>query len=259
MLYANDSRGNRILPAPGANAWCSHCAAAMIPKCGQRNIWHWAHHARDCDIWHEGETDWHFGWKLRAPVDWCEVMMPPHRADIRRPQDGLVIELQHSPISPAEIEKRETFYGNMWWLFDQTALRTTDTIRFFQKANGRWIARKLNYRGTYDAIKKPMFWDLGGPILAFDEPFHLHARDGYIRLLSKAEFLAQAGLAPLTKEECQAVSHYIVSRKASPPYDEPVLKLTLEAAEEFVRSIASHHATITAYRQDGSMEIMHAA
>lgn len=30
----------------------------------------------------------------------------------------MVIELQHSPITPHEIEIREIFYGNMKWIFD---------------------------------------------------------------------------------------------------------------------------------------------
>lgn len=254
MLYANNAQGNRIGPRPGIIAWCSHCGAEMIAKCGRRNIWHWAHHAGDCDSWSEGETDWHYGWKLRAPIDWCEVRLPPHRADIRRPYDGLILELQHSSIAPADIEQREAFYGNMWWLFDQTTLKTTNSIRFFQKPNGLWTARQLNYRGRFDAVKKRMFWDLGGPILAFDEPFHLRAREGYIRLLSKSEFLALANLAPLTAEEQQTISHYIVSCQEEGEQREPVLKLTLEDAEEFATSFATRRYTITAYRLDGRVE-----
>ena len=180
--------------------------------------------------------------------------MPPHRADIRRPYDGLILELQHSSIAPADIEQREAFYGNMWWLFDQTTLKATNSIRFFQKPNGLWTARQLNYRGRFDAVKKRMFWDLGGPILAFDEPFHLRAREGYIRLLSKSEFLALANLAPLTAEEQQTISHYIVSCQEEGEQREPVLKLTLEDAEEFATSFATRRYTITAYRLDGRVE-----
>lgn len=106
MLYGIDSGGNKVEATPGAAATCSSCRSQLIPKCGRVNRWHWAHRAGDCDRWGEGETDWHLGWKARAPMDWCEVVIPPHRADIRR-DDGLVIELQHSRISPADVEARE--------------------------------------------------------------------------------------------------------------------------------------------------------
>jgi competence protein CoiA len=44
--------------------------------------------------------------------------MGPHRADVVV-ADGTVVELQHSPISPAEIRAREEFYGqSMLWIFD---------------------------------------------------------------------------------------------------------------------------------------------
>jgi len=57
-----------------------------------------------------------------------EIVLPPHRADVcatRVHTDGearMVIELQHSPIEPAEIEERENFYfdkcNHMCWVID---------------------------------------------------------------------------------------------------------------------------------------------
>ena len=256
MIYAVDLQGNRIAPTPGAQAQCGHCHAPMIPKCGRRNMWHWAHHAGDCDTWSEGETDWHRQWKTRAPRDWCEVTLPPHRADIRRSHDGLIIELQHSSISPDEIEKREAFYGNMWWLFDATTVQSRDHIRFFRLSNGRWAPRQLNYRGKYDFVKKPMYWDLGGPILAFDEPFQLRPKEGYIRLLSRAEFLRLAGLSPLTLDEAKEISHYVVSFDPYPHGVDAVLKFSIEAAAEYAVSATAtrERRDIIAYRMDGSAE-----
>lgn len=116
MLYALADDDTRIRPTAGVRARCPSCQAELIAKCGQINFHHWSHKAGDCDSWSDGETDWHRGWKARADPSWCEVVMPPHRADIRRP-DGLVIELQHSSIVVEEIEKREAFYKPMWWLF----------------------------------------------------------------------------------------------------------------------------------------------
>jgi competence CoiA-like predicted nuclease len=93
-----------------------------MSKCGSINIWHWAHVTTvDCDAWGEPESEWHLNWKRGLPLDWIEVVMEDddckHRADIRLPT-GLVIELQHSPISVEEIQKREAFYQNMIWIFD---------------------------------------------------------------------------------------------------------------------------------------------
>jgi len=100
---------------------CPYCGADVIPKCGQEVIHHWAHAStEDCDTWSEGETDWHLNWKAYFPESWQEVTMGEnneHRADIKRP-DGLVIEVQHSPITSTDAEEREVFYKNVIWIFD---------------------------------------------------------------------------------------------------------------------------------------------
>ncbi len=117
MLYGSSEDGNRIEASPGAQAHCAGCKGPLIAKCGSVNKWHWAHRSKDCDSWHEPEGAWHLGWKSMAPKEWTEVVMGPHRADIRR-DDGLVIELQASTISAEEIVERENFYGRMIWLLD---------------------------------------------------------------------------------------------------------------------------------------------
>lgn len=40
-----------------------------------------------------------------------------HRADVRTPS-GTVVEFQHSPITLETIQERETFYGDLMWVFD---------------------------------------------------------------------------------------------------------------------------------------------
>lgn len=101
-------------------AKCSGCGDDVIAKCGEIKIWHWAHVNKECDSWYEPESAWHIGWKSLAPPDNQEVVIGPHRADIRTSK-GTVIELQHSPISPEEIREREQFYGDMIWIFDASA------------------------------------------------------------------------------------------------------------------------------------------
>lgn len=121
MLYAKNGN-DKIRATPGTLGTCPLCDEVMIPKCGEINIWHWAHkNLGDCDHWYESETNWHLQWKEYFPRGWTEVALTKgdekHIADIMCP-NGLVLEFQHSPISPSEIEIREAFYGNMVWVFD---------------------------------------------------------------------------------------------------------------------------------------------
>ena len=94
----------------------------MIAKCGDHVIWHWAHRRRvDCDAWWEPETEWHRSWKDRFPLKWQEVVHrdlvteEKHIADVKTP-NGLVIEMQNSPIHPDEVRSREEFYDRMVWV-----------------------------------------------------------------------------------------------------------------------------------------------
>jgi hypothetical protein len=97
------------------------CGYGCRPKCGEVNIWHWAHHARgDCDPWSEPVTEWHLGWQAAVPPERREVVIGSHRADIVTASGG-VVEIQHSPITAAVIAAREEFYGSrMAWIFDAT-------------------------------------------------------------------------------------------------------------------------------------------
>lgn len=205
MLYAIDSAGNQIEPTPKAEGTCGLCKLPLIAKCGSINVWYWSHRAGDCDPWNEGETDWHREWKRRAESGWCEVVLPPHRADIRRP-DGLVIELQHSSISATDIAAREAFYGDMWWLFHRE--RFGKNPGFLLTEDRGILLRWSNGSRTLPHVTKPMFCDLGGPIVEFIGP--LDRGGGRGRLLTRSEFLARAGLRPLNAHESALHSHHEV-------------------------------------------------
>ncbi|MCB4235886.1 hypothetical protein LDL59_14560 [Kaistella anthropi] len=103
--------------------FCPQCKSSVVAICGEINIWHWRHeNIADCDNWSEGETEWHIKWKNEFPKDWQEITIENeygiiHRADIKTP-NGLVLELQNSPISTIDIENREYFYGKMFWLIN---------------------------------------------------------------------------------------------------------------------------------------------
>ncbi|MEA5464935.1 competence protein CoiA [Leptothoe sp. PORK10 BA2] len=121
MQYANSLNGSKILATPEAKgAICPACGASVRAKCGNRNVWHWAHiNTEDCDTWSESEGEWHVGWKEIFPQEWREVVIGEHRADIQT-GGGLVVELQHSPITPEVVKEREHFYKNMIWIFNAT-------------------------------------------------------------------------------------------------------------------------------------------
>jgi len=127
IMYAVDSSAQRIPAQKGLRGHCEFCKSEVIAKCGEIYRWHWAHtNTGNCDSWAEGETDWHLYWKGLVPKDNVERVILKdaviHRADILT-DDGCVVELQHSPISVEDIRNRESFYGNMVWLFDLQAAR----------------------------------------------------------------------------------------------------------------------------------------
>lgn len=114
---------------PGLRAECPACGESVIAKCGSINQWHWAHEIKDdCDQWSEGETQWHRAWKEHFPEECREVVIGPHRADIKT-RRGTVVELQHSPISGIEIQHREYFYRQMVWVFDASDFGTNFQFR----------------------------------------------------------------------------------------------------------------------------------
>ena len=112
-------------------------AAQMVPKCGSLKEWHWAHKAgSDCDPWSEPIGPWHLSWQTALRPEHVEVPRQPHRADMMG-NGGVVVELQHSSISPEEIQQRESFYGDMVRLFDATfrfRVVRSDDMAFFASA-----------------------------------------------------------------------------------------------------------------------------
>ncbi len=122
MLYACDTQGKKITAHPQHTAACPVCHSPVIAKCGAINMWHWAHkHKHQCDSWSTSETDWHLQWKSLFPKEYVEVPVikhgKKHIADVRFP-NGVVIEFQHSSLSPDNIQEREQFYQRMYWVFD---------------------------------------------------------------------------------------------------------------------------------------------
>jgi hypothetical protein len=125
-----DIEGNDREAQPGLAGKCRDCGHALVAKCGQHRVWHWAHRkSKDCDPWWEQETEWHRSWKNQFPVAWQEIGHTAqsgerHRADVKT-ESGLVLEFQHSALSEAERVSREEFYARWSGLLTPTGVSAT--------------------------------------------------------------------------------------------------------------------------------------
>lgn len=157
MMYARDAHGHVLAPSKTVDGFCPGCRDKLIAKCGETNAHHWAHTSADCDPWHENEGPWHRRWKSCAKPEHTEVVLGPHRADIRRGQ--LTIELQHSPMAAEEVRERDNFYnahGQILWLLDGTEAN----IEVFREGGVHWFTWKQRRR-SFDRVGSPLGIDLG--------------------------------------------------------------------------------------------------
>jgi competence protein CoiA len=175
MKFA-DVEGKRQEAQPRLSGKCPKCGDAMIAKCGQHKVWHWAHRGTGpCDPWWEPETNWHRAWKNQFPEDWQEKIHwsgdgEKHIADVKT-ESGVVLEFQHSFLARDERESREKFYQKMVWVVDGLR-RMRDRSRFFVSLAGASIvkAKPLTYslRSNEGALLRdwvdghsPVFFDFG--------------------------------------------------------------------------------------------------
>ena len=155
MIWA-DVDGEKQVAQKGLTGVCPGCKESLIPRCGEINAHHWAHKGNDCDSWSEGETAWHIWWKNHFPVEWQEVSIGEHRADVQTPTT--VVEFQHSTISTEEIRRREEYYGNMVWVVDASAFSKNWSKRHGQSPD--WFGYKWKYmRKTWERAKCRVFMD----------------------------------------------------------------------------------------------------
>ena len=135
--------GQKTEPQPKLKGDCPNCHSMTIARCGEVKVWHWAHKGSlSCDPWWEKETEWHRSWKDNFPKEWQEVghideaTGERHIADVKTGA-GLIIEFQHSHITPEERRAREQFYKNMIWVVNGARL-AGDFPRFLKT---RWRFR----------------------------------------------------------------------------------------------------------------------
>lgn len=196
--------GKRILATPGARAVCPACDSKVQSKCGDIITWHWAHVAdADCDPWAEPDSEWHRGWQSKWPESMREIVIGNHRADIRS-DSGLVIELQHSPISPAEIAEREHHYGRMVWVFDATDAFDEDRLDI-RRAKDKPVNdtyrtfRWKHPRKSVTACDRPVLLDMGyGSLLHIGRMYAELGKPcgGWGYLVDVQEFIGRLGGIP---------------------------------------------------------------
>ncbi len=131
MFTASTKDNNRISIAdaiPGNYYRCPVCGNPVVVKAASSdNIrTHFAHKRNTLclDNWKHDMSNWHFEWQSKFPIESREVVVENegivHRADVLL--NNTVIEFQHSPISSAEFEERNSFYKKcgyrVVWLFD---------------------------------------------------------------------------------------------------------------------------------------------
>lgn len=143
----------------------------LVAKRGEIKEHHYAHkNACNKDNWLDPVmTEWHKSYQSICDRKNVEYRISKngklHIADIYN--NGMVIELQHSPISNETIDERETFYMNMIWLFDNTEREGPGMIKIRKSQiilrAGRLV--KMLYKGHIRETTKPTYLDLGDRIL----------------------------------------------------------------------------------------------
>jgi len=198
MLYAQSETGEKILPEKYGRAFCPFCNGVVIAKCGEINYHHWAHQSnKECDEWHESESDWHLKWKSQFPKENVEVTIRKndkrHRADVVG-NEGAVIELQHSSISTIAIREKEVFYKNMLWVFDlankQHFFKRKEQINE-REFSFKWVSPKR----SLIACKKPLYFDYGMKKMLCVTKFS-YAGYGTGYYVEKNEFILEHGGIP---------------------------------------------------------------
>jgi competence protein CoiA len=192
-----DRKGNRA--TPGKYGECPLCFEPLVPKCGNKRIWHWAHYAgTGCrDPYGESESEWHLIWKDRTTrrtrdgsvVGRPEVVVERNKvrsfADIKLP-NGIVVKLRRTPIGIDRIRECEDFYGRMVWLFDVDGA-DIDVCDKGNYCTFRW----RHARQSIAACRKRVFLDLGGSVLEVKK--HTAMRFGWGYLHSPDSLLAWLG------------------------------------------------------------------
>lgn len=159
MQYA-DVNGARTEAIPGGRGVCPGCQAPVLAKCGEVNVWHWAHDI-PCAIVGEPETAWHRRMKERFPAECREVIRGNHRADVLFGRT--VYEFQRNPLEPSEYTERTAFWRkqgyDIRWVFYHADHPETFVLRManegYMTFRWKWPKRRL------ECVQTPFLLDGG--------------------------------------------------------------------------------------------------
>jgi Competence protein CoiA-like family len=117
MLYAivNNEKTKADRKNREMGAVCPFCNESVIARCGDINIWHYAHKVENNCDWKE-ETEWHLDWKQRFPKECVEIKIGNNRADVYI--NGRVYEFQNSAINTTDILMRQLAFPKLTWIFN---------------------------------------------------------------------------------------------------------------------------------------------
>ena len=152
--------GQRREASPGLHGCCPGCGGPVRAKCGEVLTWHWAHLTAECDPWSEPESQWHLNWKARFPEQYQEVVVGPHRADVKGPV--AVLEVQKSQIAPEMIREREEFYGEMLWMLKGEDF--ADRLKIKYRGRGVYCFEWKHPRKTWSAAERRLLIDIKGEV-----------------------------------------------------------------------------------------------
>ncbi len=121
MIYANNNNKRIKATETGQRAECPGCGEVVISRCGEYKENHWAHKKDSSSCKYKPMSDFHLMVQSLFDDDCLEKISTDyngekHIADIV--VNGLVLEVQNSPIKLDEIRKRNLHHKNIVWVLN---------------------------------------------------------------------------------------------------------------------------------------------
>ncbi|ANC76658.1 hypothetical protein ABE65_007535 [Fictibacillus phosphorivorans] len=136
---------------------CPVCQNKVIPKCGTKKTWHFAHHSFvECDGFHEGETDYHLLGK-KSLYRWITQMEEKtileyyiraikQRPDLFIQENQHAIEFQCATITPEDLRKRVSGYVSQNiasdWIFGMKRIKQKGPDLYIMNSSDLSAAKK---------------------------------------------------------------------------------------------------------------------
>lgn len=179
MLYAYDLNDQKIKAEPNIKAFCPGCSQPLISKCGDINIWHFAHKSKSqCD--YKPSSQWSLEWKSLFPKELVEIKRHYQFVDLILP-NNLAVEFQHSSISLSEMIEKTNYWKNILWIFHlPTQYHNFDS--YYDYRHGCYSIRRFeHFYCSQDLIKHRKF-NLSDPELIEFTGFELFKSLGTVNI-----------------------------------------------------------------------------